>query len=99
MSFESIAIELTNKKYFEYAYSLVNNKEEAEDLVSELVLIVHKKVQYFSIAKEKGYLPQAVKKCIINLVRDKHRRKKTIDPRDIDTSTKTIPDNQKWALK
>jgi processive 1,2-diacylglycerol beta-glucosyltransferase len=99
MSFESIAIELTNKKYFEYAYSLVNNKEDAEDLVSDLVLIVHKKVQYFSNAKEKGYLTQAVKICLKNLVRDKFRAKKTIDPRDIDTSTKTIPDNQKWALK
>lgn len=99
MSFESIAIELTNKKYFDYAFSLVKNKEDAEDLVSELILVVHKKLPYFKNAKEKGYLPQAVNKCIINLVRDNHRRKKTIDPRDIDTSKSRIPDNKKWALK
>lgn len=97
MSFEALSIQLTEKKYYNYAFKLTHNKEDAEDLVSEAVLSIHKNTEYFQKAMDGGYFPQAINRCIINLLRDKKRKQKDIP--EPDCSTSRLSDSDLWAIE
>lgn len=99
-SFQQLAEILSQREYHEYAYKLTGNRQDAEDLVSDFVLHLHKNLAYFQKAEKAGHIKGSFKSSMRNLFIDAKRCAKDIDPHEAQRigETREFNDKQRRAL-
>lgn len=99
--FQKLASQLSERKFYDYAYKITSSKQDSEDLISEAVLKIHKNTEYFAKAYSGGYFDKAVMRCIHSLYIDSIRRRKVIDKDElhIRSSRKQFTQSEITALQ
>lgn len=102
MQINSVALLLTEQKYKLYALKLTRNKDDADDLISELILKVYEQSDKFIRSYERGDIESYLTICIRNAFYNRKKEKPVeideADPEDKRTqrlAEKIISDQQK----
>jgi len=88
-----------------YAFSIVRNREDAEDAVQNAALKAYQSMEYFDRSRSfKGWWFAIIRNCCLDLLRKRRRRPAAVDPTELPAGRGDERDNLEqrdklsWAL-